>query len=169
MRRGARPAGAGGARAPWAPPWIRHCPGSQRTPRRTSQPVETGNNLTDITVEAQAREITFISETQQILVTSPPHSDASDSPVAHVIGEEDIETPISPLPSFSSSSEPTFSCGDMDSETFSCALNGIYDETVHWKRNLFKVPQAKLELPLCENSPRCSERMLIVQLLIVWQ
>ena len=119
-------------------------PGSQRTPRRTSQPVETGNDLTEITVEAQAREITSISETQQILVTSPPHSSASDSPAAHVIGEEDIETPISPLPPFSSSSEPTFSWGDMDGETFSCALNGIHDETVHWKRNLFNVPSGKV-------------------------
>ena len=117
-------------------------PESQRTPRRTSQPAETGNDLTEITVEAQAREITSISETQQILVTSSPHSSASDSPATHEIGEEDIETPISPLPPFWSS-EPTFSWGDMDGETFSCALNGIYDETVHWKRNLFKVPSGK--------------------------
>ena len=31
----------------------------------------------------------------------------------------------------------------MDGETISCALNGIYDKTVHWKTNLFKVPSGK--------------------------
>ena len=31
----------------------------------------------------------------------------------------------------------------MDGETIRCALNGIYDEIVHWKRNLFKVPSGK--------------------------
>jgi hypothetical protein len=31
----------------------------------------------------------------------------------------------------------------VDAETFRCALNGIYDETVHWRRNLFKVPSGK--------------------------
>ena len=31
----------------------------------------------------------------------------------------------------------------MDGETFSYALNGIYDETIHWKRKHFKVLSGK--------------------------
>lgn len=31
----------------------------------------------------------------------------------------------------------------MDGETFRYTLNGIYDETVHWIRNVFKVPSGK--------------------------
>ena len=31
----------------------------------------------------------------------------------------------------------------MDGETFSCALNGFYKVTIHWRRNLFKVPSGK--------------------------
>ena len=56
---------------------------------------------------------------------------------------EDAEASVNPLPSFPPSSEPTFSWGDVDGKTFRCALNGIYDEAVHWKRNLLKVPSGK--------------------------
>ena len=80
--------------------------GSQRTQRRTSQPAKTGNDLTETTVEAQVREITSILENQQILVTLPRHSGISKFPAARELGEEDIETPISTLPPFSSSSGP---------------------------------------------------------------
>ena len=65
------------------------------------------------------------------------------SPAANEIRKEDNETLIVPLPPYSTSSEPTSSWGDVDGETFRCALNGTYDEIVHWKRNLFKVPSGK--------------------------
>lgn len=47
------------------------------------------------------------------------------------------------LPSFPTFPEPTFCWGELDGKTFSCALNGIYDEIVHWIRNLFNVPSGK--------------------------
>ena len=76
------------------------------------------------------------------------------SPAAYEIREEDTETLIVPLPPYSSSSEPIFSWGDVDGETFRCALNGTYDEIVHWKRNLFKVPSGKAGTPFVRELSR---------------
>ena len=118
-------------------------PETQKTPKRTSQPVGIGNDLPEVTVETQVRETTSIPETQEILVSSPPHSDVLESQAAHELREEDAETSVSHLPPFPPSSDSTFCWGNVDGETFSCALNGIYDEIVHWKRNLFKVPSGK--------------------------
>ncbi len=40
-------------------------------------------------------------------------------------------------------SEPNFMWGCEDSQNFKGDLNRIYDEAVHWRRNLFKVPSGK--------------------------
>ena len=114
-------------------------------PKRTSQPAKARNDSPpEVAIETQAVESTSIPETPvEIRVTSPSLSGVPESPAAFEIREEDTETPIVPLPPFPSSSEPIFSWGDVDGETFRCALNGTYDEIVHWKRNLFKVPSGK--------------------------
>ena len=105
---------------------------------RQSQPVKTGNCLR---VSVETRDSAEIRSIPEIPGTSlRPHSDALESPAAYELNDEHTETP---LPPFVSSSEPIFSWGDMDGETFSCALNRIYNEIIHWKRNLFKVPSGK--------------------------
>ena len=80
-------------------------------------------------------------ETQELFATPSPHSQGDSESTSvrevHKVHEHETETPINPLPPFSSSSEPTFSWGG---ETFRCALNGTYEETVYWKRDLFEVP-----------------------------
>ena len=48
------------------------------------------------------------------------------------------------LPPFTPIQEAEFRWGDIeDGRSFACALNRIYAEIVHWKRNLFKVPSGK--------------------------
>ena len=88
-----------------------------------------------------------------LVTTSIPETqDFNHSATFHSIGTSESPTTLEPngdnlsmgrLPSFPTSSEPTFCWGELDGKTFSCALNGIYDEIVHWKRNLFKVPSGK--------------------------
>ena len=52
------------------------------------------------------------------------------------------------------SPEPIFSQGDVDGGTFCCALNGVYNEIVHWKRNLFKIPTGKAGTALVQELSR---------------
>lgn len=47
------------------------------------------------------------------------------------------------LPQFSELASPTFRWGDVDGETFAHSVECCYEETVHWRRNLFKIPSGK--------------------------
>ena len=47
------------------------------------------------------------------------------------------------LPQFAELASPTFRWGDVDGETFAHSVVCCYEETVHWRRNLFKVPSGK--------------------------
>ena len=47
------------------------------------------------------------------------------------------------LPTFSPVADAFFSWGPLDSSTFVQLLNAAYDEVVHWKPNLFRVPYGK--------------------------
>ena len=47
------------------------------------------------------------------------------------------------LPHFCSSAEPNFKWGEVGGMVFRSVLNRIYEETVHWSRNLFKIPSGK--------------------------
>ena len=50
---------------------------------------------------------------------------------------------IADLPPFVPISTPNFRWGDVDGETFACSINRSYEVTVHWRRNLFKIPSGK--------------------------
>ena len=60
------------------------------------------------------------------------------------------------LPSSCSSAEPDFSWGEANGMAFGRALNRIYDEIVHWNRNLFLIPDRKLEIMYPTLSDACS-------------
>ena len=52
------------------------------------------------------------------------------------------DTPaLSDLPPFERSANPIFSWGALDHTSFTKMLDSAYDETVHWKKNCFKIPQ----------------------------
>jgi len=44
------------------------------------------------------------------------------------------------LPVFKPHANPEFSWGTLDSSSFSTVLDNAYDETVHWRKNCFKIP-----------------------------
>ncbi len=48
-----------------------------------------------------------------------------------------------PLPSFTDTPTPNFQWGDKDGEYLTKKIDHYYEEIVHWKRNLFKVPSGK--------------------------
>lgn len=50
---------------------------------------------------------------------------------------------ISTLPSFTSAQLPNFNWGEVDGPTIVDIFDQCYDEIVHWKRNIFKVPSGK--------------------------
>ena len=47
------------------------------------------------------------------------------------------------LPPFASMSAPSFLWGDLSGQDCTKQLIGCYNEAIHWRRNLFKVPQGK--------------------------
>ena len=49
-----------------------------------------------------------------------------------------------PLPSFDAISESTFVWGVLDGRSFSESIISCYNEIVHWRQNVFKVPTGKV-------------------------
>ena len=52
-----------------------------------------------------------------------------------------VPTNSNNLPVFQPVSNPTFVWGSIDSASFTHMLDSAYNEAVHWKNNLFKIPQ----------------------------
>ena len=75
---------------------------------------------------------------------SPTSLHCSHSPTTNVSETPPYRFAIYPgsqLPTFSPVAEPVFTWGSCDSATtFINSLNATYDEIVHWKPNLFRVP-----------------------------
>ena len=75
--------------------------------------------------------------------------DTQDTPGATLDGQnleyiEDIQDSSNVLPSFTAVQEPNFKWGEVDGATLTEVINHAYTETVHWRRNLFKVPSGKV-------------------------
>ena len=51
---------------------------------------------------------------------------------------------VCPLPEFEPLAEPPFTWGVLDGYAFSDVIKSCYDEIVHWRGNLFKVPSGKI-------------------------
>ena len=52
-------------------------------------------------------------------------------------------TTVNDLPAYLPSTSANFKWGEVDGESFVRSITAIYDEIVHWKRNLFKTPSGK--------------------------
>ena len=50
---------------------------------------------------------------------------------------------VADLPSFTPISAPNFQWGDFDDEVFARTIDSSYNDIVHWRQNLFKVPLGK--------------------------
>ena len=75
--------------------------------------------------------------------SSEPLTDPNDSPRPSV-DVSDHDTPMIrdpyPLPEFVPSPDPDFVWGALDGRSFAASIKTCYNELVHLKRNLFKVP-----------------------------
>lgn len=85
-------------------------------------------------------------QTEQETVEFEPQS-PQQSPVQvplQAINEE-VSQSIAPdsLPPFEPAQPTNFTWGNRSAEEISTTLNEIYEETVHWRKNLFKVPSGK--------------------------
>ena len=66
-------------------------------------------------------------------------------PIPHTteIADSGKTTSAYDLPPFSKRSECVFLWEDIDGETFSHTIQCCYDELVHWKKDLFKIPSGR--------------------------
>lgn len=147
---------------------MQRCPprkGTTIDPKNTlTTELETNNEDCDklpvVTAETLSLVISSISEIQDINHSATSHSiSTSESPTTLEPNRDNLS--IRNLPT---SSEATFCWGEFDGKTFSCALNKIYDEIVHWKKKPF---QSFLKPAwngfLWKSSPRCLEPTLMAQ------
>ena len=79
------------------------------------------------------------------------HQDTQDTPGEALASQDldyvevildSLEVPSS-LPSFTAVQEPSLKWGEVDGATFTEVIDHAYAETVHWHRNLLKVPLGK--------------------------
>ena len=80
------------------------------------------------------------------VVTSVSAS-STDSAESTTIDTATADTPSSPevrpLPSFDSMSAPSFVWGEVDGDSFFHSVTCCYDEVIHWRKILFRIPSGK--------------------------
>ena len=92
------------------------------------------NELPSSAPPAKIVEIPQHAETRSRLTPDPAAIDVTPSTSV---------TALDDLPSYAPVPNPCFRWGDKDGKTFAQSINLCYKETVHWRRNLFKVPTGK--------------------------
>ena len=88
------------------------------------------------------------SVVSEVSVVSNDLSSQSKSPLCHssellLCSNSSLHNSFS-LPEFEPLAEPSFTWGVLDGYAFSEVIKSCYDEIVHWRRNLFKVPSGKI-------------------------
>ncbi len=85
-----------------------------------------------------------------LTVTTQPLADPAPQPQQEVpqqnVPQQTVENNPDhrhPLPNYTATPIPNFCWGDMDRNQFTCMVDQCYNQIVHWKRNLFKVPSGK--------------------------
>ena len=77
------------------------------------------------------------------LTTDSAAKNVTPSNVTPSLSATANDSTIADLPQFTPLSTPNFRWADMDGEAFSHSVDRGYEEIVHWRRNLFKVPSGK--------------------------
>ena len=74
---------------------------------------------------------------------SPGSVSESQSNCSASVGVADAPSSFSFLPPFNVVGAPNFTWGDVPGESFVHSVTCCYDEVVHWRKVLFRIPQAK--------------------------
>ena len=77
-------------------------------------------------------------------LTTDTCTSTSDNPTTVSTTMSSSSSSYGSLPNFSPMQDPTFVWGNCDGNTVCSHLNTCYNEVIHWKRNLFKVPLGKI-------------------------
>ena len=64
-------------------------------------------------------------------------------PLSSSTQETSAQSAVPSLPDYSSMADPFFVWGSLDGPSFSSLIRSCYDEVVHWRRNIFKIPSGK--------------------------
>ena len=128
----------------------------------------TTNANTDTNTDTANRDVSALSNTSiSTISTATASTSPSSSPVGPAVSSSgvasihdtqnqpsisfsrapprNVSPPLSPnLPPFIPMAAPNFVWGDEDSATFCKSIRDAYDEVIHWKRNLFRVPMGNV-------------------------
>ncbi len=81
------------------------------------------------------------------VATSSANASPDDASVDEMPGELSgaaLTPPADHFPSYAQLSSACFKWGSIDGPTYQSAVNSAYNEIVHWRRNIFKVPSGKV-------------------------
>ena len=88
-----------------------------------------------------------VESVESVINPSQQPSNTSDQEpllgVAPLSTDNTAPTTVKDLPAYLPSTSANFKWGEVDGESFARSITAIYDEIVHWKRNLFKTPSGK--------------------------
>ena len=85
--------------------------------------------------------VAFLSNTGHIATKLSSSSDESATVDSPASGSTESESTLSSFVRIADNSN--FVWGDVNSETFSSLLDQVYNEIVHWRRNIFPLPTGR--------------------------
>ena len=95
-------------------------------------------NITDRNQDEDAN-IVKITDQDRTSVQPNENDDYSNESPAFSVNSDSIEV----LPSFTPAHDLNFTWGHLNGEEVECEIDKAYDEVVHWRRNIFKIPSGK--------------------------
>ena len=101
-----------------------------------------------------ASHVTFLPNNHSPAVESeinPSQQPSNTSDQGPLLGDTPLSTDntattttVKDLPAYLPSTSANFKWREVDGESFARSITAIYDEIVHWKRNLFKTPSGRV-------------------------
>ena len=117
--------------------------GSERNEgkRRPLETTDTASHVTFLPNNHSPAVKSEINPSQQPSNTSDQGPLLGDTPLS--TDNTATTTTVKDLPAYLLSTSANFKWGEVDGESFARSITAIYDEIVHWKRNLFKTPSGR--------------------------
>ena len=105
--------------------------------------VNTSSNTSSVVMSITDQNTTISNTSSNSLSISSVITSHADPCITRDKSHDTSINHVDPLPSFVPAQIPNFRLGEIDGTTMQGVINESYNEIVHWKRNLFKVPSGK--------------------------
>ena len=105
--------------------------------------VNTSSNTSSVVMSITDQNTTISNTSSNSLSISSVITSHADPCITRDKSHDTSINHVDPLPSFVPAQIPNFRWGEIDGTTMQGVINESYNEIVHWKRNLFKVPSGK--------------------------